>query len=29
MEERRNLQIAVQRESGSGGFSLAKMGGRR
>ena len=29
MEERRHLLIAAQRENGSGGFSLAKMGGRR
>ena len=27
--ERRQLQIQVQRESGSGGFSLAKMGRQR
>ena len=29
MEERRMLQVQVQRESGSGAFSLAKMGRRR
>jgi hypothetical protein len=28
-EERRILQMEVQRSSGSGGFSLAKMGRRR
>jgi hypothetical protein len=28
-EERRMLEIQVQRESGSGAFSLAKMGRRR
>jgi cobalamin biosynthesis protein CobD/CbiB len=28
MEERRQLQIAVSRESGSGAFSLAKLGRR-
>jgi hypothetical protein len=28
-EERRMLQTEVQRSSGSGGFSLAKMGSRR
>jgi hypothetical protein len=28
-EERRILQVEVQRSSGSGGFSLAKMGRRR
>jgi hypothetical protein len=27
--ERRQLEIQVQRESGSGGFSLAKMGRQR
>lgn len=29
MEERRMLQVQAQRESGSGAFSLAKMGRRR